>query len=269
MTTPSRKAKPTRLRHGQVHKMAVYSQIEREALWAAVNPGNGNPHLMGAISMAEDAGDSATVNSIGACGLWQIYPYQAGCTNPRTNARMAGEKLRSQGLSAWETYTNGAYKKYYSGAGSNLGTTENVGILNFLAPGLGGQLEKGLKGEGEVNPETTGEALSKSGGSNIPNIAGLGGLKGLEKLINLLTTKNGWVRIGKVSIGLLLLLIGLFGMANITPPAAAVGASKTIGHKGLTVAGGLLGGRKEEPKKEKKGKLSNERRVPKLYPIEA
>src|SRR5271170_4820603 len=88
---------------------------ELEVLWLTENPGNGDPHLMAAIALAESAGETTVVNSIGACGLWQIHPSQPGCTNPITNARQAGVKLRTQGLAAWETYTNGSYKQFYTG----------------------------------------------------------------------------------------------------------------------------------------------------------
>lgn len=37
----------------------------------------------------------------GACGLWQIYPAQPGCTDPAANAAMAYEKYQDRGLSPW------------------------------------------------------------------------------------------------------------------------------------------------------------------------
>jgi hypothetical protein len=70
---------------------------------------------MAAIAMAESSGDAGVVNSIGACGLWQIHPYQAGCQSAQANAKMAVGKYRSQGLTAWEAYTNGNYRKFLRG----------------------------------------------------------------------------------------------------------------------------------------------------------
>jgi len=41
------------------------------------------------------------VNPSGACGLWQIYPAQPGCTDPATNAAQAFAKYQSAGFSPW------------------------------------------------------------------------------------------------------------------------------------------------------------------------
>lgn len=40
-------------------------------------------------------------SSSGACGLWQIYPAQPGCTDPATNAHLAYEKYAASGFSPW------------------------------------------------------------------------------------------------------------------------------------------------------------------------
>lgn len=188
----------------------AYSKGQLEALWAATNPGNGDPHLMAAIALAESSGNPSSLNSIGACGLWQIHPYEAGCLSPTTNARMAGGKLKSQGLGAWETYTNGAYKQYYTGV------TENASILSKGAEALdpfGSGLEAGKLGT------EAGEALSGNK-TDLPSIFGsLGKLPGeLTKIVELLLSPKGWIRIGKVLVGLFLLLSGVMGMANVNAP---------------------------------------------------
>lgn len=161
-----------------------YTKGQLETLWATVNPGNGNPHLMAAIALAESAGEEKAENSIGACGLWQIHPYQEGCLNAVTNARMAGEKLRTQGLGAWETYTNGAYKQFYTG----IATPE---------------------------PVPTGTATTKNASLLSPVEGGVSLIEKFAKLFEFFTTEAGWLRIGKVGLGLLLLLVGTLGMANI------------------------------------------------------
>jgi hypothetical protein len=189
----------------------AYSKGQLEAIWEAANPGNGNPHLMAAIALAESGGSAAVVNSIGACGLWQIHPYQDGCTNPMANARMAGEKLRSQGLGAWETYTNGAYKQYYTGVEDvSLGGDILKGLGTFGNP-LAPALEAGeIAGEaGLPNPITEGEnQLGKATG-----------LTAISKFFELISSKQGWLRIGKIVIGVFLLLSGVLGMANISAPS--------------------------------------------------
>lgn len=196
----------------------AYSKGQLEALWAATNPGNGDPHLMAAIALAESSGNPSSLNSIGACGLWQIHPYEAGCLNPTTNARMAGGKLKSQGLTAWETYTNGAYKQYYTGVTKDAGFS-----LEDIAPGLGGPVER-LLGEGKLtSPEESLHGLESNPLGANPQVGGtsgvLGGLGEIDKVLSLLTSTKGWIRIGKVLVGLFLLLMGVTGMANVnTPP---------------------------------------------------
>lgn len=88
-------------------------------LWDSVGGPRRIDHLMGAIGMAESGGRAWIINSIGATGLWQIYgkPFPGDATNPTTNARMALAKYRSQGLSAWEAYTNGSYRQFMGGGG--------------------------------------------------------------------------------------------------------------------------------------------------------
>ena len=99
------------------------SQQEIQRLAAAV--GMPNPRLMAAIAMAESGGDVDVINSIGATGLWQVlqsaHPQysEAQLTTARGNAMAAKQILSSQGLSAWEAYTNGMYQRYmaYGGRG--------------------------------------------------------------------------------------------------------------------------------------------------------
>jgi hypothetical protein len=99
----------------------MWSQGELAQLWSTVNPGVGDPKLMAAIAMAESGGNSQIVNSIGASGLWQIHPPEPGVLNPTTNARIAGRKLATQGLKAWEVYTNGSYRKFLGGSSGGQG----------------------------------------------------------------------------------------------------------------------------------------------------
>jgi hypothetical protein len=90
----------------------AYSKTALKRLWSRVNPRLGDPNLMAAIALAESGGNPSIVNSIGAGGLWQINPPESGYLNPVTNAKIAGRKLRTQGLRAWEAYTNGSYRQF-------------------------------------------------------------------------------------------------------------------------------------------------------------
>jgi hypothetical protein len=122
--------------------MTHYTYAQLEGLWIQEGGPKWRAPLMAAIGMAESGGDSTVVNSIGACGLWQIHPRQPNCQNPQANAKMAVIKYRTQGLTAWETYTNGSYKKFLrghapppvsSGPGPVTTTSSPIsGLLNFF-----------------------------------------------------------------------------------------------------------------------------------------
>lgn len=121
--------------------MSTLSQTQITAYAASV--GFTNPRLMAAIAMAESGGRTDVVNSIGCVGLWQInqpvhvkaHPSwsQAWLKVPLNNARAAKVIYNSQGLGAWEAYTNGAYKKYYGGTVVQASVEDDLG--NLLAPG--------------------------------------------------------------------------------------------------------------------------------------
>jgi hypothetical protein len=116
----------------------AYSFTQLQGLWTqGGGPAEVAP-LMAAIALAESGGDAGAENpSSGACGLWQIHPAEPGCSDPQQNAQMAVRKYRSQGLGAWEAYTNGSYQKFLP-AGSQTGSTP--------APGGGGLLTVPGKG---------------------------------------------------------------------------------------------------------------------------
>lgn len=86
----------------------------------------GDPKLaptMAAIALAESGGDPTALNPIdnhgkqSSFGLWQISngthaPPDPHWADPPVNARLAVAKEKSQGLSAWGTYSSGAYLAY-------------------------------------------------------------------------------------------------------------------------------------------------------------
>ena len=103
--------------------MSEFSQSDLQNLWIQAG---GDPQLastMSAIAMAESSGNSNAKNpSSGACGLWQIFPPQNNCTDPFSNAQMAVQKYNTQGLSAWEAYTNDTWRRFFGGTS---GPTQN------------------------------------------------------------------------------------------------------------------------------------------------
>jgi hypothetical protein len=80
-------------------------------------------NTMGAIGMAESGGNPNATNPTDnggtqtSWGLWQISlgNHNAPSStwyNPLENARLAVGKYHSQGLTAWGTYTSGAFRQY-------------------------------------------------------------------------------------------------------------------------------------------------------------
>jgi tape measure domain-containing protein len=94
-----------------------YSKAQLKRLWVKAGGDPRMANLMAAIALAESGGDANIVNGIGATGLWQIHPGGAKYKDPLTNARTAVHKLRTQGLKAWEAYTNGNYRHYLARGG--------------------------------------------------------------------------------------------------------------------------------------------------------
>jgi hypothetical protein len=120
---------------------------------------------------------------------------------------MAGDKLRTQGLTAWETYTNGSYRQFMGGGSK--GVRKNASTL--LEELLGKEVIPGEKGGfGLGKPENPAEAFKNSPLGKIPGAFGK-----FFEIIDFLGSAAGWVRIGKVLLGVFLLLTGVLGMANI------------------------------------------------------
>jgi hypothetical protein len=150
--------------------------------------------LMAAIALAESNGDPNAVNpESGATGFWQIHPGGAQYKDPLTNARTAVAKYRSQGLGAWEAYTNGAYKRYLpaSGGGGGVG-----GVLASAAGDAGGAISG------------AGHAISGAAGGAGHAISGLAGgaLHGVEGAI---TNAADFAITGLLKIVLDALVLGL------------------------------------------------------------
>jgi TP901 family phage tail tape measure protein len=88
-----------------------------------------NPGLMSQIAQAESGGNPHAMGGEGDKGLWQIIPSTASAFginygslfDPLANAKGAAKILAGQGLSAWHTYTSGAYSGEPKGTVSALG----------------------------------------------------------------------------------------------------------------------------------------------------
>lgn len=119
-----------------------YSFSQLEGLWIDAGGSPKLAPLMAAIAMAESRGDSDAYNKSGATGLWQILGAvnprdQARLRDPKVNAHEAVLKYRSQGLKAWEAYTNGSYKQFMRGHPPPPG---HIGTTSFPGSGIAGSI---------------------------------------------------------------------------------------------------------------------------------
>ena len=113
----------------------LYSYAGLEGLWINAGGKRSLAPTMAAIAEAESGGCSTAYNASGATGLWQILGAvdpgdQSKLTDPAVNAREAVLKWQTQGLTAWATYTSGAYKSHL-----RAGTAPNT---NVPSPGAAG-----------------------------------------------------------------------------------------------------------------------------------
>jgi Lysozyme like domain len=109
--------------------VTTYTYSQLEGLWTQAGGSSSLAPLMAAIAMAESGGNPDAKNTAPcasdsyATGLWQIcmplnsqYVPGGDATNAASNAAGAVAILKNQGLTAWSTYSSGAYKQYYNGA---------------------------------------------------------------------------------------------------------------------------------------------------------
>jgi hypothetical protein len=103
--------------------MTTYTYGQLEGLWINNGGSTAMAPVMAAIALAESGGNPAAKNSTDnggtqtSWGLWQLSDGThnqpvANILDPNVNAAQAVKKSKSQGLTAWGTYTSGAYKKY-------------------------------------------------------------------------------------------------------------------------------------------------------------
>jgi Lysozyme like domain len=105
----------------------LYSYAELEGLWENAGGAASLAPVMAAIAMAESGGCSTALNPTDnggrqtSWGLWQISngTHSSPGPNPLTgpgNAALAVAKYQSQGITAWGTYSSGAYKQFLQGS---------------------------------------------------------------------------------------------------------------------------------------------------------
>jgi len=110
-----------------------YSFTQLEQLWVNAGGDKFIAPVMAAIALAESGGSPGATgknpNSTDR-GLWQInssHGYGNKSYNPQENAKEAVSIYRTQGLTAWTTFTKGTYLKYLPGKPS-----DKTNINNWL-----------------------------------------------------------------------------------------------------------------------------------------
>jgi hypothetical protein len=204
--------------------MTQYSQGQLETLWLNTAKGTkyetqGWAFLMSAIAMAESGGRSDAHNPSGATGLWQILGAVNASDQPRlydpaTNAHEALLKLQSQGLGAWETYTNGAYRSFLGSVSpGSLPTGSGSGDTSAASTATGTQTTgfdwnlNPIPGLGQLGKVITGSTGTFSSiGDAAKAIAGLAQVfSKLTQLFMMLFRPEFWLRVGAFLFGLLTL----------------------------------------------------------------
>lgn len=195
--------------------MATLTQSQIYAI--AVSTGLPQPKLMAAIAMAESSGRTNVVNPIGCVGLWQInqpvhvkdHPTwtKAWLSNPVNNARAAKVVYQMQGLEAWESYTDGRFKKYMDSTAQGITDIDPLDPFNLI---------KGNQG---------GDALDAAGGAvgSIGDIAGFAAKAG-----NWVSNPRNWLRIVYVIGGVALVVVGVSSLARPYVMKAANAATDVV-----------------------------------------
>lgn len=113
--------------------------------------------LMASIALAESSGIADNVNATdnggtqSSYGLWQIstgsHTAPSGnWSDPAANAQLALQKLQSQGLSAWGTYTSGAYQTYLPSGTTLPAGAASGSATGAAAPGAASATTTGISG---------------------------------------------------------------------------------------------------------------------------
>jgi len=227
----------------------------------AVSAGFTNPSVMSAIAMAESSGDPTVVNSIGCVGLWQInqpvwvksHPTWtvAWLQNPENNAQAAKVVYNAQGLGAWETYTNGAYKKYTSSAPSSTSSAvstaqaQNASWWGTLGNGLLGGVTGGLV---QVNPDGSVGGLAGGIGGTVDSLGTIA--TDIGNAAAWTADPKNWVRVVYVIGGAALVIVGLAVVARPYVNSAVTSATNVV--SGATPEGKLVSTVKSAASKAKK-----------------
>lgn len=199
---------------------STYSYSELEQLWTKAGGQPALAPIMAAIALAESSGNMDAVdhdsNGTTDYGLWQINSshemYDPGqlVSDALYNARAAVSIEQTQGLTAWTTYTSGAYERYYNNKSTPHGNVQTGFALTY-PDGQGSDVSDVFASY--TQSLDTGNTIQglENDDSNIMNaIEGsiTGPVDFMQFLTKLLMPQN-WVRLLEVTVGTILMLLGI------------------------------------------------------------
>lgn len=181
-----------------------------------------------AIALAESSGESTAKNTSSGqlcAGLWQVntvankaivdkYKSLGGIYSPIGNGKMAYAIYKQQGWGAWDTYKNGAYRKYLTQGQSG----EAVAVKNPIKIAMGDPSKWVVNGQvpptgttGLIGPAPNGLDNPNTTGTSLP---GVPDLSGITSALGTLTSSSTWLRIGAVIGAVILVLVGVVFMVE-------------------------------------------------------
>jgi hypothetical protein len=214
------------------------SQSQIAALWVAEGGSPSKADLASAVSMAESGGDSTAGNS--CChGLWQLN-VEVGvssmkcATNPVCSTRKAISLSKNgKDWQPWEAFTNGSYRQFLGGGGHTRNRQQAQSVLASSPGGqtifasFGGDVQKA--GEAAIDPLSVIPGVPNPLGGIETSIGELGELvKFFKDAGELLFSPEGWLRLGKMFGGAILLLWGLRVLVRESTLEAPASASAAV-----------------------------------------
>lgn len=211
-------------------KTRTYSKRDLERLWVNAGGPKAQAATAAAVALAESGGQPGAYNSSGASGLWQILGtvVPGDVFDPQVNAQNAVKKYKDAGnsFSPWVAYTNGAYKSFAPGesaGGSSKFTPaeekklKEMGLNKQQIKEFGGEIDDALK----FSP--AGIPVQQGIEDAIDPMKAIGAF--FTDAAKLLFTPEGWLQVGQIGGGVI--LIG-WGLAHLIHAASGAGPAHPV-----------------------------------------
>lgn len=205
------KAKRDRIKHWKGLNSGTLTAKECAQLWVDAGGSEDDAPMAAAITRHESGGRVDVVNEIGATGLWQIHPGGEQYKNAWNNARAAVAKRRASrhkwGPNPWAVCLDDKCTNLQAEA-------NNIAHNADLKSGPGGLVDTTADKAGDV-----GDGLAGA-------ITGV--FKPIAEFFNYLTQRDTWVRVGKVLLGVIIIL---FALNALTSGSSTTGAKAWSAYK--------------------------------------